>query len=82
MGIINLSVVETLTTTYSAGTLLGDEPDHFCRLRGLCGGQSAAGSCNIMGFYMQDSRNSSLFCFFQKRLRNVSPEGRDSFPAE
>lgn len=29
MGIINLSVVETLTTTYSAGTLLGDEPDHF-----------------------------------------------------
>ena len=27
MGIINLSVSEMLTTTYSAVTLLGDEPD-------------------------------------------------------
>lgn len=29
MGIINLSVSEMLTTTYSAVTLLGDEPDVF-----------------------------------------------------
>lgn len=29
MGIINLSVSEMLTTTYSAVTLLGDEPDGF-----------------------------------------------------